>query len=161
MASSRHQLIDTLSKLHLSEDLSLWALHNGTWAHITSRSVIYILGCCLKTGVIQNGSFRPGLPCARRRLSGRRDSNVFIFKFKKNVFIKGGVFWFCYVLIIKINFFSTLPLRHRIKTSQRKANMVGSFIAVLRIRDVYPGSRIRLFSIPEPGSLIRIFPSRI
>jgi hypothetical protein len=23
---------------------------------------------------------------------------------------------------------------------------------VLRIRDVYPGSRIRLFSIPDPGS---------
>ncbi len=27
--------------------------------------------------------------------------------------------------------------------------------AVLRIRDVYPGSRIRLFSIPDPGSRIR------
>jgi hypothetical protein len=25
---------------------------------------------------------------------------------------------------------------------------------VLRIRDVYPGSRIRLFSIPDPGSRI-------
>jgi hypothetical protein len=31
--------------------------------------------------------------------------------------------------------------------------------AVLRIRDVYPGSRIRLFSIPDPGS--ELFPSRI
>jgi hypothetical protein len=31
--------------------------------------------------------------------------------------------------------------------------------AVLLIRDVYPGSRIRLFSIPDPGS--EIFPSRI
>jgi hypothetical protein len=30
---------------------------------------------------------------------------------------------------------------------------------VLRIRDVYPGSRIRLFSIPDPGS--ELFPSRI
>jgi hypothetical protein len=27
--------------------------------------------------------------------------------------------------------------------------------SVLRIRDVYPGSRIRLFSIPDPGSRIR------
>jgi hypothetical protein len=26
------------------------------------------------------------------------------------------------------------------------------YSAVLRIRDVYPGSRIRLFSIPDPGS---------
>jgi len=31
--------------------------------------------------------------------------------------------------------------------------------AVLRIRDVYPGSRIRLFSIPDPGS--ELSPSRI
>jgi hypothetical protein len=30
---------------------------------------------------------------------------------------------------------------------------------VLRIRDVYPGSRIRLFSIPDPGS--ELSPSRI
>jgi len=30
---------------------------------------------------------------------------------------------------------------------------------VLRIRDVYPRSRIRLFSIPDPGS--ELFPSRI
>jgi hypothetical protein len=30
---------------------------------------------------------------------------------------------------------------------------------VLRIRDVYPGSRIRLFPIPDPGS--ELFPSRI
>jgi hypothetical protein len=29
----------------------------------------------------------------------------------------------------------------------------------LRIRDVYPGSRIRLFSIPDPGS--ELSPSRI
>ena len=27
------------------------------------------------------------------------------------------------------------------------------FLAVLRIRDVYPGSRIRLFSIPDPNCL--------
>ncbi len=31
--------------------------------------------------------------------------------------------------------------------------------AVLRIRDVYPGSRIRLFSIPDPES--ELYPSRI
>ncbi len=31
--------------------------------------------------------------------------------------------------------------------------------AVLRIRDVYPGSRIRLFSFPDPGS--ELSPSRI
>jgi hypothetical protein len=34
-----------------------------------------------------------------------------------------------------------------------------SVLAVLRIRDVYPGSRIRLFSIPDPGS--ELSPSRI
>jgi hypothetical protein len=28
--------------------------------------------------------------------------------------------------------------------------------AVLRIRDVYPGSRIRLFSIPDPGRTVSI-----
>jgi hypothetical protein len=33
------------------------------------------------------------------------------------------------------------------------------YTAVLRIRDVYPGSRIRLFSIPDPGS--ELSPSRI
>jgi hypothetical protein len=32
-------------------------------------------------------------------------------------------------------------------------------VPVLRIRDVYPGSRIRLFSIPDPGS--ELSPSRI
>jgi hypothetical protein len=31
--------------------------------------------------------------------------------------------------------------------------------SVLRILDVYPGSRIRIFSIPDPGS--EFFPSRI
>jgi hypothetical protein len=31
--------------------------------------------------------------------------------------------------------------------------------SVLRIRDVYPGSRMRLFSIPDPGS--ELSPSRI
>ncbi len=34
-----------------------------------------------------------------------------------------------------------------------------NFFSVLRIRDVYPGSRIRLFSIPDPGS--ELSPSRI
>ncbi len=38
----------------------------------------------------------------------------------------------------------------------RKASLVvllrHSFFTVLRIRNVYPGSRIRLFSIPDPGS---------
>jgi hypothetical protein len=29
-------------------------------------------------------------------------------------------------------------------------------LSVLRIRDVYPGSQIRIFSIPDPGSRIRI-----
>ncbi len=33
------------------------------------------------------------------------------------------------------------------------------FLTVWRIRDVYPGSRIRLFSIPDPGS--ELSPSRI
>ncbi len=33
------------------------------------------------------------------------------------------------------------------------------YCAVFRIRDVYPGSRIRLFSIPDPGS--ELSPSRI
>jgi hypothetical protein len=27
-------------------------------------------------------------------------------------------------------------------------------VTVLRIRDVYPGSRVRIFSIPDPGSKI-------
>jgi hypothetical protein len=35
----------------------------------------------------------------------------------------------------------------------------GRETSVLRIRDVYPGSRIRLFSIPDPGS--ELSPSRI
>ena len=34
-----------------------------------------------------------------------------------------------------------------------------NFFAVLRIQYVYPGSRIRLFSIPDPGS--ELSPSRI
>jgi hypothetical protein len=33
------------------------------------------------------------------------------------------------------------------------------YLPVLRIRDVYPGSRIRLFTIPDPGS--ELSPSRI
>jgi hypothetical protein len=32
---------------------------------------------------------------------------------------------------------------------------------VLLIRDVYPGFRIQIFSIPDPWSQIQIFPSRI
>ena len=34
-----------------------------------------------------------------------------------------------------------------------------TYIALWRIRDVYPGSRIRLFPIPDPGS--ELSPSRI
>ncbi len=33
-------------------------------------------------------------------------------------------------------------------------------VPVLRIRDVYPGSRIQIFSIPDPRSRIEFFPSR-
>jgi hypothetical protein len=33
--------------------------------------------------------------------------------------------------------------------------LYGNWLAVLRIRDVYPGSRIRHFSIADPGSRIR------
>jgi hypothetical protein len=31
-------------------------------------------------------------------------------------------------------------------------------MSVLRIRDVYPGSRIRIFSIPDPGSRVKKIP---
>jgi hypothetical protein len=31
--------------------------------------------------------------------------------------------------------------------------LLNHYFAVLRIRDVYPGSRIRLFSIPDPNFL--------
>jgi hypothetical protein len=35
-----------------------------------------------------------------------------------------------------------------------KTEKIGS-LSVLQILDIYPGSRIRLFSIPDPGSQIR------
>jgi hypothetical protein len=53
--------------------------------------------------------------------------------------------------------FAVSPLRHKICVLY-----VRSYIhlkSVLRIRDVYPGSRIRLFSIPDPGS--ELTPSRM
>jgi hypothetical protein len=33
-----------------------------------------------------------------------------------------------------------------------------TFLTVLRIRDVYHGSRIRIFSIPDPGSRVKKIP---
>jgi hypothetical protein len=41
-------------------------------------------------------------------------------------------------------------LKEEYKFSSRTVRYL--FAAVWRIRDVYPGSRIRLFSIPDPGS---------
>jgi hypothetical protein len=48
--------------------------------------------------------------------------------------------------------------RPSLKSSPQKdsAAIVCLFNSVLRIRDVYPGSRIRLFSNPDPGSRILI-----
>ncbi len=41
-------------------------------------------------------------------------------------------------------------------TDRFQAREHANLYAVLRIRDVYPGSRIRLFSISDPGSRILI-----
>jgi hypothetical protein len=45
------------------------------------------------------------------------------------------------------------------KLTTEERSYFTQYFAVWRIRDVYPGSRIRLFSIPDPGS--ELSPSRI
>jgi hypothetical protein len=67
---------------------------------------------------------------------------IFIGKF--TVPLKSGR----YLITVRATFFSLSSVL-----------FVREFQAVLRIRDVYPGSRIRLFTIPDPGS--ELSPSRI
>jgi hypothetical protein len=64
----------------------------------------------------------------------------------------------CVYLLVKTFDFKNehFQLVFKLKTTPLK---IRALDAVLRIRDVYSGSRIRLFSIREPGS--DFFPSRI
>ncbi len=48
-------------------------------------------------------------------------------------------------------------MKNKTKNLNSNTNCCFYYLLVLRIQDVYPGSRIRIFSIPDPGS--EFFPS--
>jgi hypothetical protein len=52
----------------------------------------------------------------------------------------------------------TIINKKKLVNDENRLNCITSFLkSVWRIRDVYPGSQIRLFSIPDPGSELSPF----